>query len=287
MKTVILICAAALAGIPSLAEAQAPDLYPFCLEMGVKGSKPRPVAEQAATIRETGFPGAGYLFWLDDESLDANLKALDAAGLKLYLLQASINLGPKAREPYDSRLPAAIRKLKGRPVTVAISIGGLPSADPAGTPVVVKALRELGDAAADAGVRISVYNHINSWTESVPHNIEVVRKVNHPRVGFNFNLCHWLRIEGNKDPRPLLGANADKLFVVTLNGAQLGATTWTNGLIQPLDRGDFDTRGLVAMLREIGYRGPVALMCFGIPDQTREHLARSMRVWKSWFAPAR
>jgi sugar phosphate isomerase/epimerase len=287
MKTTILLWAAAFVGSLSLAEAQPPDLYPFCLEMGVKGAKPRAVPEQAAVIREIGFPGAGYLFWLDDESLDANLKALDAAGLKLYLLQSSINLGPKATEPYDRRLPAAIRKLKGRPVTVAISIGGLPSGDPAGTPIVVKALRELGDAAAEAGVRISVYNHINSWAESVPNNIEVVRKVNHPRVGFNFNLCHWLRIEGNRDPRPLLSANADKLFVVTVNGAQPGTTTWTNGLIQPLDRGDFDTRGLVTMLREIGYRGPIALMCYGIPEETREHLARSLRAWKSWFAPAR
>jgi hypothetical protein len=96
-----------------------------------------------------------------------------------------------------------------------------------------------------------------------------------------------LRIEGNKDPRPLLGANADKLFVVTVNGARLGTAAWSGGPIQPLGRGDFDTRGLVRMLREIGYRGPVAPMCYGIPDETRGRLSRSMRVWKSWFAPAR
>ena len=35
-------------------------------------------------------------------------------------------------------------------------------------------------------------------------------------------------------------------------------------------------------LRRIGYRGPVALMCYAVPDDTRDHLGRSMKTWKSW-----
>jgi hypothetical protein len=72
---------------------------------------------------------------------------------------------------------------------------------------------------------------------------------------------------------------------VTINGAQLGSNAWTNGLIQPLDRGDFDNRALLGVLRDIDYRGPVGLMCYGIPDDTREHLTRSMKTWKSWQTP--
>lgn len=64
----------------------------------------------------------------------------------------------------------------------------------------------------------------------------------------------------------------------------MGAETWTNGLIQPLDRGDFDNRQLLATLREAGYRGPIGLMCYGVPGDAQEHLARSMKVWKSWQA---
>ncbi len=70
----------------------------------------------------------------------------------------------------------------------------------------------------------------------------VVKKANHPQVGVNFNLCHWLMVDGDKDYRPVLRENAAKIFVVTINGAKLGAKTWTNGLIQPLDQGDFDNR---------------------------------------------
>ena len=63
-------------------------------------------------------------------------------------------------------------------------------------------------------------------------------------------------VDGDKDYRPVLREHADKIFAVTINGAKLGSKTWTNGLIQPLDQGDFDNRQLLATLREIGYRGP-------------------------------
>jgi sugar phosphate isomerase/epimerase len=178
----------------------------------------------------------------------------------------------------------AIRKLKGRPVTVVVTLNGLKPGDPSGMEPAVQALRELGDVAAEAGVRISAYNHVDCWNESVPLNVELVKKVNHPQVGFNFNVCHWLKVEGNKDYRPLLRANADKLFCVTICGAQIGAKTWTNGLIQPLDRGDFDNRALLTTLREIGYHGPVGVMCYGIPGDAHDYLQRSMKTWKTWMA---
>ena len=43
-------------------------------------------------------------------------------------------------------------------------------------------------------------------------------------------------------------------------------------------------RELLATLREIGYCGPIALMCYGIPGDAREHLTRSMKAWKTWQA---
>jgi sugar phosphate isomerase/epimerase len=278
---------ALLAALPfSLAGAEAqkaaPKFYPYCVEVGVKGMTPHSMSEQAKWLREIGYDGAATRTGLDG-TLDADLKALDEAGLPLYFTWTGLNLDPKAAVPYDPRLPAAIRKLKGRPVTVAFTITGLKPGDPAGIEPAVKALRELGDVAKEAGVRISIYNHVNNWAESVPFNIEVVKRVNHPQVGYNFNLCHWLKVEGTKDYRPLLRANAAKLFSVTISGAQIGAATWTNGLIQPLDRGDFDNRALLAAVEEIGYRGPIGLMCYGIPDDAREHLTRSMKIWRSWW----
>ncbi len=260
----------------------APKVYAYCVEIGVPKINPRSPAELAMLLREIGFDGGGYPI-LTGPQLDETLQANDAAGLQIYLLQTAINVAPKAAH-YDAQVPAAIRKLKGRPVTVVVTINGLKPGDPTGIEPAVQALRKLGDAAAEAGVRISLYNHVDCWNESVPFNIELAKKVNHPQVGYNFNVCHWLKVEGNKDYRPLLKANPDKLFCVTLCGAQIGAKTWTNGLIQSLDQGDFDNKALLATLREIGYKGPVGVMCYGIPGDAREYLQRSMKIWKAWMA---
>lgn len=141
--------------------------------------------------------------------------------------------------------------------------------------------RQLGDAAAKNGLRVSIYRHTGDYlTAALPFTVAVARQTAHPNVGFNFNLCHWLMANGTEDYRPLLRAHAEKLFVVTLNGATVGSTTWTNGLIRPLDEGDFDNRQLLATLRDIGYTGPVGLMCYGIPGDARDHLSRSMTAWR-------
>jgi sugar phosphate isomerase/epimerase len=261
----------------------APKVYAYCMEIGVPGVKPHALSEQAKILGALGFDGAGMPI-LAGNQLDETLRTLDAAGLKIYLLQTSINVNPKAPAPFDARVPEAIRKLKGRPVVVVVTLDGLKPGDPAGMEPAIKALRAMGDAAAEAGVRVSVYNHVGCWAENVPFNVELVKKVCHPQVGFNFNVCHWLKVTGDKDFRPLLRANAEKLFCVTICGAQIGAQTWTNGLIQPLDQGNFDNPKLLATLREIGYQGPVGLMCYGIPGDLREILQRSMKTWKSWTA---
>jgi len=274
VKTVL---AAALLLLAPLAFAAPPKFYAYCVEAGVPGLKARPLGEQAKLLRELGFDGMGVALPVGEE-FETKLKLLDDAGLQAFMFWININLAKTTS--CDPQQMAAIRKLKGRPATVSVLLVGLKPGDPKGMEPSVKVLHELGEVAAEAGVRISIYNHANNWTESVSFAVEVVKKVDHPQVGFNFNLCHWLKVSGTKDYRRLLRANAGKLFVVTINGATIGANTWTNGLIRPLDEGDFDNRQLLATLREIGYRGPVGLMCYGVPGDPRDYLARSMKVWR-------
>jgi len=252
--------------------------YAYCIEMGIPGVTPRPVAEQAKILRKLGYDGIALEH---DAHLASNLKVLDDVGLQLYLYCATVNLVPAKGIAGAPGLSEAIARLKGRATVVSVRLVGLRPGDRQGMEPAVKVLRRLGDLAAEAGVRISIYNHVDNWTESVPFVIEVVQKVNHPRVGFNFNLCHWLKVDGGRDYRPLLRENSDKLFAVTINGATLGAKTWTNGLIRPLNEGDFDHRPLLATLREISYPGAVGLMCYGVPGDPQQHLTRSMEAWRN------
>ena len=261
-------------------ESWAPKLFGFCMQ--VADTKKRSLPEQAQMLRALGFDGVGYPVWLGEE-LDGNLRVLDEAGLKLYLVETIVNVNPAA-PPFDPRLPAAIRKLKGRSATVCVILRGLPPGDPRGVEPAVKTLRQLGDLAAASGLKISIYHHTGDWAVSMLFALKIVKETNHPQVGVNFNLCHWLMIDGDKDYRPVLRENADKVFIVTINGAKVGTKVWTNGLILPLDQGDFDNRQLLATLRDVGYRGPIGLMCYGIPGDAREHLEHSMTVWKTWEA---
>ncbi|MCH5374303.1 MAG: sugar phosphate isomerase/epimerase, partial [Planctomycetes bacterium] len=256
-----------------------PKLYGFCME--IHDAKKRDLPEQATMLCELGFDGVGYPLWLD-ETLEKNLDVLDKSGLPVYLMYTPVNVAP-GKPPYDERLEPAIQKLRGRPVTISVLLRGLPPGDPRGMDAAVKLLRRLGDVAHAAGLRISIYHHTADWAESLPFALEVVDRVNHPQVGANFNLCHWLKIEGNRDFQPVLRQHAKKIFAVTINGAQPGAAAWTNGLIQPLGCGDFDNQRLLALLQEIGYDGPIGLMCYGIPGDSREHLEHSIAVWKGWF----
>jgi sugar phosphate isomerase/epimerase len=258
----------------------ASPVFGFCMQ--VSDAKKRTLPEQAQMLRELGFDGVGYPIWLDEDR-DRNLRALDDAGLKVYLVETTVNVNPSA-PPYDPRLPEAIRKLKGRPATVCVTLRGFPPGDPRGEESAIKILRQLGDLAAASGSRVSIYHHTGDWTASLLYALEIANKTNHPQVGVNFNLCHWLMVDGEKDYRPVLRKNAAKIFIVTINGAKVGTKVWTGGLILPLDEGDFDNRELLATLRDAGYRGPIGVMCYGIPGDARGHLERSMRLLKTWMA---
>ena len=282
MRTAIrflLLAMASSAGLAGHADDPLP-LFAYCVELGLPGVAPRPLSDQASMLRDLGYAGIGCELWLDD-SLDQNLRILDEAHLPLSMVWTPVSLDP-SQPPFDARLSQAIQKLKGRHIVVCVLLRGLPPGDPQGVEPAVKILRQLGEWAGEAGLKVSIYNHVGDWTESLPFVIDLVHKADHPQVGFNFNLCHWLKVSSEQDYRPLLREHVGKLFVVTINGATQGASEWTNGLIRPLDEGDFDNRALLATLREAGYPGPVGLMCYGVPGDPREHLARSMRAWRAF-----
>ena len=230
-----------VAAVTVSAQAEAPEFYAYCVELAVPGVQPRPLAEQAAMLRDLSYAGVGLAL---DDNLASNLKILDDARLPLYLVWTSVNVNPAQGPAFPPQVADAMGKLKGRPVTVSVLLSGLQAGDPQGMEPAIRALRTLGDVAAQAGLRISIYNHVSNWTESLPFIIEVVRKTDHPQVGYNFNLCHWLKVHGADDYRAVLGQLPDKLFVVTINGATVVAEAWTNGLIRPLDEGDFDNGAL-------------------------------------------
>jgi len=107
-------------------------------------------------------------------------------------------------------------------------------------------------------------------------------------LGASFNLCHFLKLEGEKTLESVLKDAAPHLWLVQVSGADSGDTqkmSW-NRLIQPLGKGTFDMRRLMKILDDIGYDGPVCLQCYKIPGDDRENLKQSMAAWKALQKPS-
>ena len=249
--------------------------FPFCIDWD--DAKKRGYAEQAAMLKELGYDGVGHI-WLD--GVADRLKTLDAAGLRLFQITMTVDVAP-GKTPYDARFKDVLALLKGRHVQFDLLLGGMTPSDAAGDPHAVAILREMSDLALDSGSQLLLYPHVGSWVERIEDSVRVADKVARPNVGVMFNLCHWLRVDKQRDYKHLLVQAMPRLWAVSICGAdEFDAAPGWDHYIQPLDKGSFDVGLLLKTLKDLGYEGPIGLQCFGIRGDARDHLARSLTAWQ-------
>ena len=270
-----------LAVLPALA-GQETTVRPspfFALCMDTHDAKKRTVEQQAAMLKELGYDGCAHL-WC--KGVAERLKTLDARGLKLSQIYVRVNVAPGKR-PYDPQLKEVVKLLKGRGTILGLLVTGGKPSDATLDERAVTVIREIADFAAEQGVKLALYPHANDWLERIEDAVRVAKKVDRKNVGAMFNLCHWLKVDGDEAKLEAVLKDAmPHLFVVTINGADsgLGRQGGWDRLIQPLGSGSFDMGKLLAILRRLDYRGPIGLQCYGIGGDAREHLARSMAAWR-------
>lgn len=263
---------------PCFAHAETETTWPFfayCID--THDSMKRTLPEQAAMLQELGYDGVGHL-WLDN--VKERLETLDAEGLKLFQITLMANLANE--EAYDSRLKEVLPLLKGRDIQICLLMGGMNPSDTAGDEKGVAIISEIADMALDSGTTIILYPHANDWLEKVDDAIRLVKKVDKPNVGIMFNLCHWLKVDDEENMVPVLQRAMPYLQAVSINGSDTAASIHdgTGNWLQPLDSGSFDNGKLLKALKQLGYKGPIGLQCWGITGDAKEHLARSMEAWK-------
>jgi sugar phosphate isomerase/epimerase len=253
--------------------------FPFCIDW--HDAKKRSYPEQAVMLKELGYDGVGHIFL---DGVAERLKSLDAAGLTLYQITMNVDVGA-GKAPYEARFKDVLKLVKGRNVQFALLLNGATPSDASLDPHVVTILREMSDLARDSGSQLLLYPHQGSWVERIEDSIRVAEKVGRPNVGVMFNLCHWLRVDKQRDYKHLLKRAMPLLWAVSINGAdsQDDKPGWDH-YIQPLDKGSFDVGAMLMALKELGYRGPIGLQCYGIGGDAREHLARSMAAWRKLSA---
>ncbi len=258
--------------------SDAPPFPFFAFCMDTHDSEERTPAQQAELLAELGYDGAGHL-WL--EGLEERLKTLDAHGLKLYQVYLRATVAPGER-PYDPKLAETLPLLEGRGVQLVLLMTGMKPSDPAGDARAVEIVREVAGLAQKHGVTVVLYPHSGDWLERVEDALRIVKKADCSNVGVIFNLCHWLKVDDEKNLRPLLTAAMPHLRAVSIHGADRAAEiqAGTGNWIQPLGNGTFDIPGLLALLRELEYQGPIGLQCYGLKGDAANHLAESIAAWR-------
>ena len=246
----------------------------FAMDNGTIDAGHRTYESRAKMLRELGY--AGYGGRVGD--VPGILKVLDDHGLKLFNIYTGLTID---NGQYDPKLKAAIKALKGRETFIWLFVRSrkYKRSSPDGDEAAVKAIREIADLAAASGLKVALYPHTGFWVERVEDAVRVAKKVDRKNVGVTFNLCHWLRVDKEENLRPLLKLAGPHLFLVTINGADSGGKSW-QALIQTLDRGTYDVGKVLAVLKGLGYTGPIGLQGYGIGGDAHDNLTRSMAAWR-------
>lgn len=254
----------------------------FAMDTGAKGP-PAEVAQMLAELKYDGLGGSGH-------QVKPLLEELEKNKLRLFNVYLTLKFdGSPAVSPdlnqlltdlsgHDSYLWIAIQKVEN-----------FKNSDPAGDSVARAHLQAIADAAKAKNVPIALYPHTGFWLARVDDAVRLTDQLDRPDVGVTFNLCHWLKVEGDTDPAPTLKRALQRLRFVTLNGADSGETKdfgWDR-LIQPLDAGTFDNARLLKTLHDLGYTGPVGLQSFGLKGDQKALLARSRQAWDRFNAVSR
>lgn len=244
------------------------------------GTGPGAPADQARLTVELGFDG---IAWGSDR-LDQVRLAAEAAGGDLWSAYHVLDIADLEGSGLE-QVRAAMGALAGGPGMVWL---GLRSSFPRDHPwpdgrgergVAMALLTELAAESNRTGVEVALYPHAGFWMETVEDALSLAEEAESERVGVCFNLCHYLKNHEGHDPAAVLRRAGDRLLAVTVNGADVEGEGWKD-LIQPLGSGDHDLGGLLRVLDEVGFEGPVGLQAYGIRRPAREHLAASMAAWR-------
>ena len=256
----------------------------YCFNNAVRMLPNAPVGyeEQAKLVKRLGYYG---ISGSGEESYFEFRKALDKVGLAIPETYISLKIDSGV-PPYNPLLLELIKDSKDRGLLITFHLHSelYKSNKEKGDIKFAEVLTELADFAAKYNVKLGVYPHIWNYCETFSHTLKLVKMVNRPNVGAVFNLCHFLKVEGQEPMADQIKDAVPNIFMVSICGANVGDTKnmdWDK-LIQPLGYGSFDTYSLVKLLKDNGYKGMFGLQCYNIKMDCEQALTQSMNTWNDY-----
>ncbi|MFP4157959.1 MAG: sugar phosphate isomerase/epimerase family protein [Opitutales bacterium] len=153
----------------------------------------------------------------------------------------------------------------------------------AGDAVFLPFLEQVLGRAEDSGHTVSLYPHVDFWLERIEDATRICRKLDHPRLGLNFNAFHWFTLDGKGLDEKLRDA-APYLKLATLNGSRQPAPD-ERATLEPLDRGELDLFTVLgALRREAGFRGKIGFQGYSWGGDIYAKLQRSITYFREMEA---
>ena len=238
--------------------------------------------EQSKLAKRLGYSGlAGHT----EDSYFELRKALDKVGLAMPEIYISLKIDSGVPN-YNQLLKELIKDSKDRDLLVTLHLHSelYKNNKEKGDIKFAEVLTDLADYAAKYNVKLAVYPHFSFYCESIDHTLKLVKMVNRPNLGAVFNLCHFLKVEGQKNMEEQVKRAVPYLFMVSLSGTDKGDTQnmdWDR-LIQPLGKGSFDPYPIVKLLVDNNYKGRFGLQCYNIKMDCEPALTQSMNTWNEY-----
>ncbi len=256
----------------------------YCFNNGVRTLPNAPVGyeAQAQLIKRLGYDGlAGH----KEETYFELRSAMDKIGLEMPEMYIALNI-IDGKISYHQKLKNILTDSKNRNLLVTLHLHADEFMDNKieGDKRFVEGLRELADFGKPLNIQFAVYPHVGFYCETLEHAVNLAKAADRKNIGAVFNLCHFLKVEGEQGWQEKAKATIPYLFMVSVNGADMGNTEemdW-NQLIQPLGEGSFDTYQLVKFLKDNGYNGKFGLQCYNIKQDCEVALTKSINTWKEY-----
>lgn len=245
---------------------------------------PEGLDAKVAFFKELGFEGWGGHYGEGD--YPARRAALDREGLEMPEIYWNLDIDSAGNWSSKEGLKEAIVDSKDRNLIVSLIVRApaFRENQSKGDPLVVKAVQDLADFAAPYEVKIAVYPHVNVYCETSEHSLRLAKLAGRDNVGAIFNLCHFLKKEGEDGWEQKLTDALPYLYMISISGADSGNTKemgWDR-LIQPLGEGSFDTYPLVKLAVDLGFEGPFGLQTYNIKQDAEVALSKSIHTWREY-----
>ena len=233
--------------------------------MRVPATSPVPITERVAAVAEAGFTGLGLIAddlraVRDSIGFPALRDLIAGYGLTHVEIELIERWWIPRGEPghsYDVR--ALLFEAADILAPAFVKIGSEIGSRTAYPEALVAPLCELASQAVEHGTRIAIETMPFSIIPTVPMGAELVAATGHPAVGLLVDAWHVFRagtslteLQATVKPGMIFGVELDDA-AAAVNG-MLFDDTVNHRLL--CGEGTFDLRGLVTVLRELGFDGP-------------------------------